>query len=205
MLSKQSEQIKENEKEIAQVKADCLRKDEEKDARVAEDLKREKRKRLKVCCILNPYLELLKYKLAEFCSDCSPLLAGEIVFQNVPVNKASVYDTLFSETDDPVAETYTQMALELAVGGMLLILERQVKDQLPGGKFYDPRVEVQFRASALPATNTCSERDFAQLDMLMRTKPPASTECYDYVIMWTNNKTSKWLSSLENKERLKNI
>ena len=52
VMSKQSETIKENEKEIEQVKEDCLRKDEEKEKEVsvAEDLKQEKRNVLvKVC------------------------------------------------------------------------------------------------------------------------------------------------------------
>ncbi|XP_062619841.1 uncharacterized protein LOC134281392 [Saccostrea cucullata] len=154
---------------------------------------------------LNPYLLILRDKLSELCGDASPLLKGEPIFPDVAIKRDQIYESLFSETDDPVIETYSQMALELALGGMLLILERQAKDQLPGGKFFDPPITDQFRASSVPPTNTCSERDFAQLDMLMRAKPSASTECYESIIMWTNNKTSKWLSSLDSQEREKNI
>lgn len=137
---------------------------------------------------LNPYLLILKDKISELCRDTSPLLRGETIFPDIPINNDQIYVSLFSETDDPVIETYTQMALELALGGMLLILKRQVKDLLPGGK-----------------ANTCSERDFAQLYMLMRAKPSASTECSESIIMWTKNKTSMWLSSLDKEEKDKLI
>ena len=52
------------------------------------------------------------------------------------------------------------------------------------------------KVASVPATNTASERDFAQLDMLMRSKPSASTIAYESIIMWSNNKTSTWLASL---------
>lgn len=152
---------------------------------------------------LNPYLDALKTKLEIFCKDSSTLLTGEQVFPDIQINKDEIYQSLFSDVDDPILDTYTQMALELAAGGMLLILERQAKDQLPGGKFFEPSVTDQMRAASVPTTNTCSERDFAQLDILMRLKPSASTECYESIIMWTNNKTSQWLGNLESSEREK--
>ena len=44
---------------------------------------------------------------------------------------------------------------------------------------------------------TVSERDFGSLDLLIRMKPAATTLCYESVILWTNNKTSEWLNSLD--------
>lgn len=150
---------------------------------------------------LNPVLLNMKLNLQDLSQDASPLLEGHLVFPEESVHKDEIYDSLFENTNDAIFETYTQMALELAIGGMLLILERQAKDQLPGGIFYEPCETDQLRASAVPTTNTCSERDFAQLDVLMRLKPSASTTAYESIIMWTNNKTSTWLNSLSNCEK----
>ncbi|WAR27091.1 LOW QUALITY PROTEIN: hypothetical protein MAR_012795, partial [Mya arenaria] len=86
---------------------------------------------------------------------------------------------------------------ELATGGMLLILERPVK----GGKYYSPDNNERLRAAAVPTTNSCSESDFAQLDVLMRLKPAASIECLESIIMWTNNETSAWLADKTKAER----
>ena len=150
---------------------------------------------------MNPHLEHLQRKLKELHQDASPLLQGQVIFEDVNVHKDDIYDSLFSTCDDPSLEMYTQMALELSIGRMLLILERQAKDQLPGGKYYEASVDDQVRAAAVPPTNTCSERDFAQLDMLMRIKPTASTVAYESIIMWSNNKTSEWLYSLDDAAR----
>jgi E1A/CREB-binding protein len=52
------------------------------------------------------------------------------------------------------------------------------------------------RVSSVPTTNTCSERDFAELDVLMRLKPSASIIAYEAFMMWSNNKTSEWLNDM---------
>ena len=152
---------------------------------------------------LTQHLELLRTKLLLYSQDFSSLISGDQVFPEpqVSCSKYTVYDSLFQDCADPVLDTYTQMALELATGGMLLILERQAKDQLPGGKFCDCPVADQMRGASVPTTNTCSERAFAQLDMLMRLKPSASTECIESIIMWTKNGTSQWLSSMNDTQR----
>ena len=49
-------------------------------------------------------------------------------------------------------------------------------------------------ASHVPKTNTCSERDFGMLDMI---KPAAGVHVLEVVIMWTNNKTAEWLTSMD--------
>ena len=59
-------------------------------------------------------------------------------------------------------------ALELLCIFMLLILERQCEDQLPGGIYWEEDVT---KWSNVPATNMVGERDFAVLDLLVRQKP----------------------------------
>lgn len=145
---------------------------------------------------LNPHLSHLQVQLENLSKDASPLMNAQPVFPHTELHKDDIYHSLFLVTGDAVDETYTQMALELICGGMMLILERQAKDQLPGGKFYLPDEKEAERSRNVPTTNTCSERDFGQLDALMRLKPSASTTAYESCIMWSNNKTSSWLNSL---------
>ncbi|MES9884866.1 MAG: hypothetical protein ABW185_28810 [Sedimenticola sp.] len=147
---------------------------------------------------LNNHLHQVKMQLEQWAQDASHVLSGVSLFDEdeVSITKDAVYDSLFAPSENLVLETYTQMALELCFGGMLLILERQAKDQLPGGRYWDLDPHTVQRMSSVPTTNTASERDFAQLDILMRTKPSASTVALESIIMWSNNKTSAWLSSL---------
>jgi E1A/CREB-binding protein len=156
---------------------------------------------------LNTHLHQLKIHLEAWSKDASPVLAGEYVFseEHVQIKKDSVYESLVAPSEDPVFESYTQMALELCFAGMLLILERQAKDQLPGRRYWNLNEQVCSRLSAVPTTNTVSERDFAQLDMLMRSKPSAAVTTFEAIIMWSNNKTSDWLNSLSPEEQAKVI
>lgn len=50
---------------------------------------------------------------------------------------------------------------------------------------------------AVPKTNTVSERDFAQLDRLLREKPNAVILSLEALILFNNNQTSKWLDEKE--------
>ena len=50
-------------------------------------------------------------------------------------------------------------------------------------------------------TNIVSEKDFAQLDCLLHQKPNATTLCLEGMILFANNKTSRWLDSKSQEER----
>ena len=111
----------------------------------------------------------------------------------MPVHKDAIFEALFESTGDPDFDTLTQRALELIMHGKLLILERQAQNQLRGGKYWNPSETDTNIASNVPTTNMASERDFAHLDLLIRTKPHAyaTTLSLEALIMWKNNKTSR--------------
>ena len=48
---------------------------------------------------------------------------------------------------------------------LLVVLERQSGDQLPGGKYWDPSDNISKAAENVPTTNKASESDFAVLDL----------------------------------------
>ena len=90
--------------------------------------------------------------------------------------------------------------MELLCISMLLILERQCEDQLPGGIYWEEDVT---KWSNVPATNMVGERDFAVLDLLVRQKPAARTTSLEALIMWAHNKTSSWLATLDPETKTK--
>ena len=154
---------------------------------------------------LNTSLFKIKECFEKWCVDASELMEGKPLFDedDVPIHKDDVYEALFIPTEDPDFDSITQQALELLMHGLLLILERQAQDQLPGGKYWNPSKTEKTISSTVPATNMASERDFAHLDLLIRTKPNATTLSLEAVIMWQNNKTSAWLNEKSEEEKKK--
>ena len=79
---------------------------------------------------------------------------------------------------------------------MLIILERQCKDNLPGGKFWEPSETLAKKSNNVPTSNIVSERDMGILDYVQHLKPNVSTLAVEATVMWVNNKTGDWLSGL---------
>lgn len=149
---------------------------------------------------VNVHLHDLQKKLQEWKEDATPLLAGAAVSSNIPIYHNHVSEKLFQKMN-PDAEAMCIQALEMACCGMLLILERQCADQLPGGKYWN--IANSDTYTNVPATNVIAERDFAQLDLLLRAKPAARTLTLETLIMWVNNKTPEWLKTLDSTARSK--
>ena len=76
-----------------------------------------------------------------------------------------------------------------------------MKNQLPGGKYWQPDENLKTQAASVPTSNIVSERDFAVFDVLLKTRPNATTVALEALIMWANNKPSKWLENLSDSER----
>ena len=151
---------------------------------------------------LNPHFLQMKNKLEVWGIDASPLLRGEPMFdpKNVELHCDKIWDQLFMQTENVSFHTLTQQALEMCMHSLLLVLERLSHDQLPGGKYFLPSDSVKKIAKNVPKTNKISEADFAMLDLLIRKKPNASINALDALIMWSQNKTMKWLDTLSSGE-----
>lgn len=146
----------------------------------------------------NAPLHQFQLKLLEWKDDASSLLTGDSPFQTDTSDE--VAQKLLTPCDAE-SESMTIQALELISCAVLLILQRQCKDQLPGGKYWDPSPEMEGAYKNVPSTNMIGERDFAQLDLLIRKKPSARITTLETIIMWTNNKTPEWLDSLTQEQR----
>ena len=149
----------------------------------------------------------LKLKLSDFCKDSSSILSGEInIFGDDDEvidlhHRDELYVKLFEDSGDCEFEVLTQQALEVIFHAILIILERQCIDQLPGGDYWHASDKIQKAAANVPTTNMASESDFAIIDLLIRTKPNASVQTIQALTMWSRNKTSSWLDCMSDEER----
>lgn len=66
-------------------------------------------------------------------------------------------------------------------------------DHLPGGTWEEADELTREQTKLVKKTNTVSEGDFGKLDRLLREKPNASTLALEAHILFSNNKTAKWL------------
>ena len=83
---------------------------------------------------------------------------------------------------------------------ILIIIECQCADQLPGGKYWNPSPSMIAAASSVPMTNKASEADFGILDLLVRIKPNANISTMLTLIMWSKNKT-EWIRERNSDDR----
>ena len=108
---------------------------------------------------LNSYLFTMKERFELWCKDASSLLNGEPLFDEdtIPIHRDQISEELFESTADSECESLTQQVFEMFMHRLLLILERQAEDQLPGGKHFIPTENVSKISSTVPSTNMASE------------------------------------------------
>ena len=114
------------------------------------------------------------------------MIAGEaVVLDDFLPTVDSIHASLFAPSEyDAVVED----VLFSAFSSLLLCV---VEDHLSGGKFDNADKILIQDTTSVPKTNTVSERDFAQLDRLLREKPNASILSLKPMILFSNNETAK--------------
>lgn len=123
-------------------------------------------------------------------NDASVLLSREETVEPEHVRTDRVTAELFKECDSDVIVIEL---LQMLMQAFHLTAARLLGDHLEG-EYADPPTQTIREARSVPATNVRSERDFAQLDRLMREKPNASTIAIEAMVLYSNNKTARWLS-----------
>lgn len=153
---------------------------------------------------LNVMWTNLKDFMTEYSKDATDLLKGEVLFPDHTHVKEDdpVFEYLLQPCSDEM-ETLTREALEVLCLNFLIIIQRQLVDCLPGGKFHELSAVENLRqqSTTVKATNIVSERDFASLDRLQREKPNANTVALEGMILFSSNKTLQWLESLPEEKK----
>ena len=149
---------------------------------------------------LNSIWENLYNYLIKSGKDASEMLENKTFFEDRFISKDLIFEELFLVSDDPLFETLTQECLEIIYCTCAIMIQSQLKDQLPGGKYYNPDNRVLEETQNCPRTNIVSERDFAQYDRRMHMKPNMTTLAAAGSIMFNNNKTFQWIDEKSNEE-----
>ena len=150
---------------------------------------------------MNQRFRTLLSCLNDWSVNASSVIAGEaVVFDDFPPTVDSIHASLFAPSEYDAVVEELLCVLFSAFSSLLL---RLVEDHLPGGKFDNADETLVTDTTSVPKTNTVSERDFAQLDRLLREKPNASILSLEAMILFSNNKTAKWLNEKSEAERSK--
>ena len=92
-------------------------------------------------------------------------------------------------------DSTTQEILQIIFHAFSALLTRLLSDHLPRGAHDNPCAQLQQETKSVPKTNVISERDFCQLDRLLREKPNASTLSLEAMVLSSNNNMAQWLNS----------
>ena len=142
----------------------------------------------------------LNEKFAEWAKNATDLLDGTA--RPFADAKVSVLCDVFTALIEP-SESYDALTLEILCylcSTLAAFCTRILADHLPGGKYHNaPSLAAE--TASVHKTNAISERDFAQLDRLLREKPNADTVALEGMILFANNKTATWLHSLPPSEQ----
>lgn len=143
--------------------------------------------------------QALHASFESWANDASTLLDGSgKPFPECSIEVDNLSDELFSPHENDAS---VQVVLQLLCAAFSTLSSRQLADHLTGGKYGEFEDSVAKEVQSVPKTNRASEKDFAQLDRLVREKPNASLVAMEGLILFANNKTSSWLSQLSPEER----
>ena len=80
--------------------------------------------------------------LIESGKDASSMIDGKTFFGDDYITKDCIFDELFLISEDPLFETLTQECLEIICCTCAVMIRSQLRDQLPGGKYFSPDERV---------------------------------------------------------------
>ena len=148
------------------------------------------------------YCELVE-KFDSWGLDSQSITDGSALLDRAnSIHVDEVWAELIADHDSNVL---TQELLQLLCKAFSITTNRLLIDHLPGGKFYTMDAELIRDTGSVPTTNVSPERDFAVLDRVLREKPNATLIALEAFILFSHNKTSKWLDDLPAIEKEKLI
>ena len=102
---------------------------------------------------LNSTLHAVQQKLETWKDDPQGLMDGDTCVPGIRIQQDDLYDCVMEPLEDGHIHSMCVQALQLICCALLLILERQCQDNLPGGKYWEPTEDMKARYANVPATN----------------------------------------------------
>ena len=154
---------------------------------------------------LNPHLHTATMKIDEWITDPASLLDGTTspIFPTTCL-KDRVFDCLVQPQGEE-KDGLCSLLLKIFLQTIKDVILRQMSDQLPGGKFWDPSPELYERAKSCGPDNISGERRFGMVDAYMRRAPNASSEKVEAKVMFKGNQTAGWMEEQSNDNKRKII
>ena len=84
---------------------------------------------------------------------------------------------------------------------LLEVVDQQLADQLPGGKYWQPSSELLEQTRSCHATDISGERVFGRVDAALKKAPNVSTEKVEAKVMFGTNQTGSWLAAKLDSEK----
>lgn len=145
------------------------------------------------------YHTLLLYfdKMSE---DATAFISGENhPFCAEVMEREKVYNMLIQpdENIDGIACACAQLIFQ----GLHKLLQKAMKEQLPGGRFYDASANLQQQTQSVIPHNKIPERVFGILDFFLHYRPNYTTITNEVFLMFVFDKTLQWLEFLLDNER----
>ena len=135
----------------------------------------------------------------KWSKDASEIVSGEaVLFRDFSPVPDMIFDSLAKPSD---LDATVQEILQVVFSSLAVLVSRLLEDHLPGGVLDKPNQQLVEETKSVPNSNTISERDFAKLDRLLREKPNATTLALEGIILFSNNKTARWLREKSTEDR----
>ena len=116
------------------------------------------------------------------------------IFDESLLTKYAMFQKLFQKAESPILDSLTEECLELICCTCFLMIKSQLRDQLPGGKYFAPNNETRPDLQNSPTANMCDQK--------LTQKPTLSDIAVCGVIMFNNNKSGDWL---DKKSKIENL
>ena len=150
------------------------------------------------------YTKLDKF-VTEQMEDPQQLLDDSaIMFADIPPNNDEIHKALYEATSVDI-EFYTKQALIVILHNICVCIKRQLEDHLPGGKHHSVNDKIRDETRTCPKDNVAAERVFAGLDYLKRKSPNMTDLAMQGILLWSQNRTMKYLEDCKEEEQLKLI
>ena len=144
----------------------------------------------------NAPLHAAREAMPAWASDPTPKTNPETktAFPGIDPMKDSTYDHLMrpgTNSDD------VHVLLGRMCASAVVVMDRQLSDHFPGGKFWNPGNELEAQASSCSSTNISGEMAFAMSDRDQARAPNATVGFVEAKVMFRKNKTGDWLGQQE--------